>query len=267
MRIVKTGYNYCHSSGFCINRPHGSGDYLLLIIKTEAFIILNGEKKTVPPNCAIIFRKGTPQLYGAAQEKYINDWIHFEMGEEDMHTFFMLGIPFDTIIPLRDVTELSNFIKCIFFERYSQNLHKEATMKAYLNLIFLKLSEKINDQAPVQEHPYYHQFCTLRNKIRLEPQRDWSIDDICKKLALSRSYVQHLYKLFFGTSIIADVQAGRMEHAKYLLTATDMSVTVIASACGYVHDVHFMRVFKKAVGMTPSAYRDKFKIATNNRYA
>ena len=70
-------------------------------------------RKNVPPNRAIIFRKGTPQLYGATQDKCINDWMHFERDEEDMRTFFTLRIPLDTIIPLRDVTELSNPIKCI----------------------------------------------------------------------------------------------------------------------------------------------------------
>ena len=130
-------------------------------------------------------------------------------------------------------------------------------MKAYFDLLLLKLSERIRIQAPEQEHPYYNQFCTLRNKIQLEPQKDWSIDAICEKMALSRSYIQHLYKLFFGTNIISDVQAGRMEHAKYLLTTTDMSVTIISESCGYKSDVHFMRIFKKSVGITPSEFRKR----------
>lgn len=255
MRIIRAGYNYRHMPSFIINRPHGSGDYLLLIIKTDAFMFLNDEKKAVSPNSAVIFKKGTPQFYGAAQDIYINDWMHFDIDEDEENTFFSLGIPFDTIIPLRESTEFSSFIKRIVSEKYSQNIHREKTMKAYFDLTLLKLSEKIHFQAPQQEHPYYNQFCTLRNKIQLEPQKDWSIDVICKKMALSRSYVQHLYKLFFGTSITSDVQAGRMEHAKYLLTATDMPITVISESCGYANDVHFMRVFKKATGKTPSEYR------------
>ena len=59
MRITNVGYNYRHSSGFCINRPFGSGDYILLIIKTEAFIYFGGQRTIVPPNSAVIFKKGT----------------------------------------------------------------------------------------------------------------------------------------------------------------------------------------------------------------
>ena len=68
MKIVRTGYNYRHGAEFKINRPTGSGDYLLLIIRSDAFAVINGEKKLISPNSALIYNKGTPQLYGAAGE-------------------------------------------------------------------------------------------------------------------------------------------------------------------------------------------------------
>lgn len=259
MEIVKAGYNYRHSSSFRINRPNGSGDYLLLIIRTEAFIVLCGERLTVPQNSAVIFKKGTPQFYGGVQDKFINDWIHFELGAEEEATFFTLGIPLDTVIPLYQTNELSGFVKSIVFERHSQNVHKQATIKHYFDLLLLKLSEKIHTRSANQVHPYYSQFYKLRSSIQLDPQSDWNIDDICKKMMLSRSYIQHLYKLFFGTTITSDVQSGRMEYAKYLLSATDMPITGISHACGYENDVHFMRIFKKTTGITPSAFRSEFR--------
>lgn len=262
MKIVRVGYNYRHSPDFCIDRPHGSGDYLLLIIKSEAFLVLCGERMIVPPNSAIIFKKGTPQHYGAVCGKYINDWIHFDIEESEERVIAELSVPFDTVIPLCEATELSAFIKNIVIERYSQNMHREATMQRYFDLLLLKLSENINHQNPEQEHPYYNKFYMLRNEIQLEPQADWSIDGICKRMMLSRSYVQHLYKLFFGTSIMTDVQSSRMEHAKYLLSATNMTVTGISESCGYENDVHFMRVFKKVTGITPSEFRNRYQISS-----
>jgi len=257
MNIKRAGCSYRHPSNFTINRPHGSGDYLLLIIKTEAFAILGGEWQTVPPNSAVIFKKGTPQLYGASDAVYINDWIHFELDEGEERLFDELGVPFDSIVPLCDITELSGFIKSIFFERYSQNPHKNESMKRYFELLLIKLSERIRAQSSKQDHPYYKRFDTLRSEIRMAPQEDWSIDVICKKMMLSRSHVQHLYKLFFDTSISLDVQNGRIEYAKYLLSSTDMAVSAVSLSCGYDSDVHFMRLFKKSTGVTPTEYRRK----------
>ena len=213
MRITNVGYNYRHAANFCINRPFGSGDYILVIIKTEAFFCLGGQRLVVPPNNAIIFKKGTPQLYGAVNSEYVNDWIHFDMDESEERFITDLGIPFDTIITLYDINALLSLIKNIFFERYSQNLHKEAAMKRYFELILLKISENMNQQHTEHEHPYYESFYNLRNEIRLVPQNRWTVDEISKKLNLSRSYLQHLYKLFFNTSIISDIQRGTKESA------------------------------------------------------
>ena len=80
---------------------------------------------------------------------------------------------------------------------------------------------------------------------------------------LSRSYVQHLYKSFFNKSIISDITQSRIEHAKYLLSSTDMTVSCISSICGYNNDVHFMRIFKKEMGVTPSGYRKQIHINQN----
>lgn len=260
MEIINAGYNYRHPAGFCINRPYGSGDYLLLVIRSEAFMHLNGERMIVPPNSVVIFKKGTPQLYGTTRYEYVNDWIHFEISEAEESFVSSLGVPFDAVLPLREVSEFSGFIKNVFVERYSQNPQKEATMQRYFELLLLKLSEKINKQRPEYDHPYYDHFCTLRNDIHLAPQNNWSIDEICKRMNLSRSHVQHLYKAFFGTSITADIQSSRVEHAKYLLSATNMTVCGIALSCGYNNDTHFMRIFKKRTNMTPSEFRDQFQV-------
>ena len=126
----------------------------------------------------------------------------------------------------------------------------------------IKLSENIKQRNTKLEHPYYDSFCKLRNDIRLAPQKHWTIDEISKKLSLSRSYVQHLYKIFFNTSIISDIQTHRMEYAKYLLSATEMTVSGVSHLCGYDNDVHFMRTFKKATNMTPSEFRNNFRVSS-----
>lgn len=263
MRITNVGYNYRHPSSFSINRPYGSGDYVLLIIKSEAIFNFGGQRTVVQPNSVIIFKKGTPQLYSAVKNEYVNDWIHFDIDESEEKFITDLGIRFDTIISLYDINELLRFIKNIFFELYSHNLHKDATVKRYFELILLKISENINQHKSEYEHPYYDSFCKLRNEIRLAPQNRWTVDEICKKVNLSRSYVQHLYKLFFNTSIISDIQKQRIEHTKYLLSATDLTVSAISKFCGYDSDVHFMRTFKRITGMTPSEFRNNFRVSSN----
>lgn len=261
VNIVNVGYNYEHPSNFYIKRPHGSGDYLLLALKTDAYFIFNSEKTIVPPNSIVILKKGTPQLYGAISDKFVNDWIHFDINEEEKNEFENLEIPFDTVISLNNINIFSEFIKNIFYEKYSQNLYREDSMNLYFNLLLKKLSEKIKLISTENEHPYFEEFNKLRNKIQLTPQYNWNLNEICKTMHLSRSYIQHLYKSIFGVSIMADVLYGRIEYAKYLLSSTDFTISSISDMCGYANDTHFMRLFKKVTGITPSKYRENYKIS------
>jgi len=260
MKIINAGYNYRHPADFYISRSYGSGDYLLLILKTDAFFVFNNEKHIAPPNSVVFFKKGTPQLYGALSEEYVNDWIHFDIDDEEKNEIQKLDIPFDTILSVNTTTVFSELIRNIFCEKYSQNLYKEDSMNLYFNLILKKLSEMLKSHVLEKEKPYYEIFCGLRNEIQLTPQNNWNIDKICKKLNLSRSYIQHLYKSFFGISITEEVLLGRIDYAKYLLSSTNFNVHSISNMCGYANDVHFMRLFKKTTGTTPSKYRLEFAI-------
>ena len=51
----------------------------------------------------------------------------------------------------------------------------------------------------------------------------------------------------------------RVQEAQRLLTTTTHSVGEIASATGFYDQSHFTRRFNKAVGMTPLAYRKKYR--------
>ena len=94
----------------------------------------------------------------------------------------------------------------------------------------------------------------LRQEIYEHPERDWSVEQCAAELCMSQSYFLKVYKKFFRTSCSQDIQHSKLAYAKKLLLQTDMILQDIADQCGYDYS-HFMRLFKKEVGMTPTAYR------------
>ena len=121
MKIVNTGYNFRHPHNFALNRPQGSGDYMLLILRSPAYFILDGVTYTTDGNSAIIYQKDTPQIYGASGQEYINDWVHFEADESDVAWMTSIGLRFDCILNFANVMYLSELIMNIFEELYSKN--------------------------------------------------------------------------------------------------------------------------------------------------
>ena len=56
---------------------------------------------------------------------------------------------------------------------------------------------------------------------------------------------------------MTDVISGKIEKAKEILTETGCTVSQVAAMCGYENEEHFMRQFKKIVGVTPTGYRKR----------
>ena len=263
MQINNVGYNFTHASNFAVNRPHGSEDYVIIVLRTNAEFLFGEERVLASAGSVILYNKGTPQHFRAFDSVFANDWVHFDMSADEVEEIKSRQIPFDLLIPLDNVKDISQIIKTMYQEKYSVNFYREETLKLYFKLLFIKISEKIKKAERQKVSPYYEKMSALRRELYNHPEKARSVKMISKELVLSESYFQHLYKRFFGVSVVSDLIAARVEHGKFLLSGSDMSVRAVSNECGYKNDVQFMRQFKMLTGMTPSEYREQFKVSSD----
>ncbi|WP_343248149.1 AraC family transcriptional regulator [Diplocloster hominis] len=83
-----------------------------------------------------------------------------------------------------------------------------------------------------------------------------SVGSVAVKLFLSQNYYGQLFKSSTGMSVNEYINLARIEHARHLLSSTNLKIYEISSACGYTDQYYFSSVFKKIVGISPSEYRD-----------
>jgi AraC family transcriptional regulator, arabinose operon regulatory protein len=256
MKINKIGINYTHNHSFMINRPNGSGDYLLLLLKTSSVFQLHDKEVLAEKNSIILYKKETPQHYCANQSTFANDFIHFEAeGERELW-----NIPLDTLIALPSTKQVSKIIKDIYLEYISNNANREESMDLLLKLLFVKINELAAHNAEdTVLLGYYDALVNLRSLIYRHPEEKWTIERMAHQLNLSTSYFQRLYKQTFGVTCIADVIACKIDYAKVSLASTGSTVREISVLCGYENEEHFMRQFKQEVGVTPTQYRRRMK--------
>jgi AraC-type DNA-binding domain-containing proteins len=255
MELINIGYNAIHDKNFKIARPKGYPHYLFLLLKTPAFFSLNGKDEIVESNSIIIYDINCPHYYSAYNGNYINDWIHFR--EERKTDFFnSLNIPLNSIIKIYDDTFICEMIKLMSNEFYSVNHKKCETMNLLLQAMFVKISEVISDTNSKKAiNIYYSKLVNLRKEIYSNPQMEWRVETLADKMNMCNTYLQKIYRKTFGISCIADVIECKLNYAKDILSKTNVPIREVANNCGYKNDVHFMRQFKKYVGVTPSEYR------------
>lgn len=268
MIINNIGYDHCHDADFIISRPEGTGDNLLLLIKTDAIFTIDEKDILIPKNSFFIFKKDRPQFYRCVpQQCFSNDWIHFLFENDEEEKFLSLGLKYETPIQTDNPYFISFCIKSIANEVYSDHQHKQSNISHYMALIFNHVSEYLHISAPAdnsRQYPpdsnkYYELLSAVRNRIYSANYRFFSVEGSAHEIRMSKSNFQHLYKKFFGVTFMQDLINSRVEHAKMLLINTDLASADISKQCGYNNFAHFTRQFKKLTGMSPLEFRRKNK--------
>lgn len=245
--------DYPHPKGFAIDRPGGNDMYTILLFKQPVTMWQDGMLINAPKNSCIIFSRWAKQLYFNETSAYTHDGVFFD-GEDPLDLFGELGIPLNTIFPVRDPKAISYLMKDIATEAMLKENYSPQIIDLQLHTLIYKLADIIH-HSEQYENSYYAQFREIRHEIFRAPEKEYRVERLAERVHLSVSRFQHLYHAFFGTTLTQDLIQSRIEHAQYLLRSGNEPLTQIAAACGYNSTEHFLRQFKKTVGTTPGKYR------------
>jgi len=254
IELLGCGYRYIHPHGLLIDRPQGSGDYAFVFFRNRSEVTVGQRRTVCERNSYILFGPSTPHSYRESELPFINDWFHC-VGDGMRDFLDELRFPLDTLLPATDPSLISRSVMELHRIRKSGGPLQARIIDTEIRSLLLKLSNLQELPLTGKKGRYYRQLSELRDEIYYSPQRRYTVDLLASRLNLSKSYFQHLYKELFGCSVVTDIINGRLEYAKYLLRSTAYSVSAIAAMCGYEHDTHFMRQFKKFVGVSPGRYK------------
>lgn len=91
-------------------------------------------------------------------------------------------------------------------------------------------------------------------------EADLSVQALAQRVGMSKRSLQRRIEKCTGLSLSHYVQELRIEKAKGLLELTALSISDICWKVGYQDISAFTRVFKSISGLTPGAYRKRFRI-------
>jgi len=84
-----------------------------------------------------------------------------------------------------------------------------------------------------------------------------TLTTVAHSVGLSANYFSERFKATNKLGFTAFLSRARVERAKYLLRNSPAAICRIAEGCGFTSVPHFNRVFKNAVGVTPSRFRER----------
>lgn len=96
-------------------------------------------------------------------------------------------------------------------------------------------------------------------KMRTHLADGLSVEALCEGIAYSRSYIFKEFRRATGRSIADYYNAMRIEAAKRRIREEDRSFAEIADALHFDTPNYFCKTFKRYVGVTPRAYRARYR--------
>ena len=133
-------------------------------------------------------------------------------------------------------------------------------------LLQSKWEAVIRQGEPVEENPaanelpdadraFVGKFTDAVNKCFETGTLDY--DFIASEMCLTRSHMSRKLKAITGMTSTEYIKTMRISLAKALIDTTDMKIEAIAMRCGVDDVAYFSSLFRKATGMTPTAWRSR----------
>ncbi len=111
------------------------------------------------------------------------------------------------------------------------------------------------------------QFEILMTEYEAFKDANLTLSKIARKLGIPTRKISSAINQEYGENISRIINTYRVNHAKYLLTSSNMSITDIFLSSGFQSKSNFHREFSRITGQTPSEYRHTNSNGTTSAHA
>ena len=133
-----------------------------------------------------------------------------------------------------------------------ENVHE---MLAFLRNVIMEYSGISKDYVNLEQKNIT--FKNIFNYVNEHYLENICIRDISRMFNVNANYVSHLFKKEEGIAFTEYITDLRINYACTLLKTTGMPIAEVAEKTGFSDYYYFTRVFKKAAGKTPTAFRNE----------
>lgn len=138
---------------------------------------------------------------------------------------------------------------------YDQMIAEYITFDTMLSSLLVSIEEAIIEPFTA-DNRVSSNFLTIIKYINEHYTQNLSLQNIGDALHMNPNYISQLFKKETNTTYIKYVTNLRIEFAKTLLDSTELSVNEICEKIGFNDYFYFLKSFKKAVGVSPTQYRN-----------
>jgi len=165
-----------------------------------------------------------------------------------------------TVVPQGSSTWLGTTLKFTVNEARAARPGNVAMLGRLTELMFVEILREYMQRLPDSQSGWLaavndaHVGKALR-LLHANPVRDWTVDELAREVALSRSVLAQRFAELVGEAPMRYLANWRMQLAKQMMREGARNIQEVATRVGYDSEAAFNRAFKRATGSPPAAWR------------
>jgi len=241
-----------------IDRPGGAAEHILIYcIKGKGWFEINGKHQVLCPGQALIIPKGSAHSYGAEEDNpWSIHWAHFTGEDAACYTSLLPhGEHIINIAPSIGKKLEQLFKECygIFNAGLTQMriIYAAQALRHLLAILFFSNPAF----SPGTRKGSHQSFDNIIEGMRQHLDENLTLKDMAKQAGFSVARFSTLFKAQTGFSPVEYYIRLRIQAACRLFDTTALNANQVAGHIGYSDPYYFSRIFRKIMGMPPTAYR------------
>ena len=183
---------------------------------------------------------------------FLNSLQHSRHATKDTLTHFYYSF----LQILFSCVETSNAEALPTFREHIAQLSVESACSSIQNLQeWISGSLNLYEECIVNSSDQDAAIKTIKDYIQSHLDENMTRESLAAIVYLTPDYLSHLFKRETGFSLTNYIIYERIEEAKRLLAGTGLSISDIATRCGFQNISYFSKQFKRFTGVTPREFR------------
>jgi AraC family transcriptional regulator of arabinose operon len=237
-----------------VNRPAGTGDYLVMCFHGEVELWRDGQPVLLPGRTLMIWDTSSGHYYGNRDTAWWHSWIHCA-GSVVAGLLGATGLPCNTPLAGVDPMLLEAAIEAIHLEIIG-NARPDAVIVANLLHNFFRQASRVV-QAQGGDGAVPPLYLELRRWLEAHFAERITLDELALRVHCSVPHFCSEFKRIFAISAIEYVIRLRLSRATMLLRDRNLRIGEIARSVGYDDIHHFSKIFSKHLGCSPRMLRKR----------
>lgn len=190
------------------------------------------------------------EYYSSADDPWVKIWINAE-GNIFPYLLGAYGLQDKIYFPNCNGLPFFNEIE----KTYKNSRMSPFEIQSGCMLIIIKMIQFIATQ--MKKTPISYEATIMKHYIDANAENDISVQTLADLISRSVSQTIRIFKNEFEMTPYEYILNSKVEHAKFLLKSSNLKIKEISTRLAFADEHYFTQFFKRKVGCTPVAFREK----------